>query len=980
MRALVVLFCSSLQVLVGSASYPYKWSNGAVNLTCNLGDPDGQAIFCPLPVIHNGYVLNVSSSREEDLYLNGTVLYYGCDFGRLPGHISMTTCMNGKWTPMPSCTAQTCPLAEKTHFGAILDGNPSLQPLSHAKYFAPEWSLPTNPFRVCAMDEQGTSYRWWDYNFAFKVPICRSYPVQYGHFEREFYEDGENAVVICTVGFTVNTVPRCSKGTWSSYNSTCIETPVHKNACQNGRVVKLKPGYTCDCDPGYEMHSTGVLHTCKDIDECARLFDLCDPDAACVNRVGGYTCECPPGKEPYIGQSDVDSSFLIQNVSCIWKMCASEQLHLKRHWITVDRKPYYRHSEVLQLLSGTFASSGNGMYAEFAAICLLGEWSVDKDPNQGEQSTLNPLKPCSKNLSDPDLRYHAGTALPLSRMRVSCKDSKKVMIGSEEIVCGHGKNWLSKPICVTGKFTAKWSNEPPKCIIASDGSNPSGVVYDGNYLSGNSTVNCTYTDCANGRCVFREGVKQCECLQGFHNVDGQCVPDSCSHTFCGHGSCMEEDGIAKCQCDPGFSRSPFCEVENPNMCPTCEPDHKCILVIGRNAGVAQHECACAVDGVIGKCRWNPCRNHNCGPHGECIPNNHTSLGYSCRCEEGWVGQECRSHISCVSTEDRYLCKNGGTCVVHSKDPPSCNCGSRLLTGTYIYTRAQYRIPGVLPFRFTGATCEEVNDPCKRVVCQNGGSCMPLLNGYFCHCKPGFTGPLCESQIDECVAQNPCQQGSCIQKSGKISCRCIAGWTGQYCEAQLDLCQDSNPCQHDHKCRGELPSTRICDCGSKHRGVHCEEGITYCQLEPCLNNGTCVEKFADGYSCSCEGEFTGANCETKIDLCAGWICENNGTCVVQEHHPFCLCQPGFFGKRCQNDPCHNMTCQHGGTCVPAEDGAMCHCPPNYTGTHCETFLDPCHNMTCQHEREMVQGTLGPRRCSMSANLMPLIYRYIPVHSQ
>ncbi|KAK5980481.1 hypothetical protein GCK32_012912 [Trichostrongylus colubriformis] len=67
------------------------------------------------------------------------------------------------------------------------------------------------------------------------------------------------------------------------------------------------------------MHSTGGLHTCEDTDECARLFDLCDPDATCVNRVGGYTCECPPWKELYIGQSDVDSSFLIQNVSCICK-------------------------------------------------------------------------------------------------------------------------------------------------------------------------------------------------------------------------------------------------------------------------------------------------------------------------------------------------------------------------------------------------------------------------------------------------------------------------------------------------------------------------------------------------------------------------------------------------------------------------------------------------------------------------------------
>lgn len=66
------------------------------------------------------------------------------------------------------------------------------------------------------------------------------------------------------------------------------------------------------------------------------------------------------------------------------------------------------------------------------------------------------------------------------------------------------------------------------------------------------------------------------------------------------------------------------------------------------------------------------------------------------------------------------------------------------------------------------------DPCKDVVCENGGACF---DGN-CQCAPGFSGEDCS--IDNCDALD-CQNGG-ICETG--TCDCPMEFTGRLCETRV----------------------------------------------------------------------------------------------------------------------------------------------------------------------------------------------------
>ncbi|XP_072545252.1 latent-transforming growth factor beta-binding protein 2-like [Salminus brasiliensis] len=67
------------------------------------------------------------------------------------------------------------------------------------------------------------------------------------------------------------------------------------NGCENGRCVRVREGYTCDCFDGYELDLSKMA--CIDINECKDISDsveLCK-NGVCSNTEGSYKCTCLPG-------------------------------------------------------------------------------------------------------------------------------------------------------------------------------------------------------------------------------------------------------------------------------------------------------------------------------------------------------------------------------------------------------------------------------------------------------------------------------------------------------------------------------------------------------------------------------------------------------------------------------------------------------------------------------------------------------------
>lgn len=71
--------------------------------------------------------------------------------------------------------------------------------------------------------------------------------------------------------------------------------------------------------------------------------------------------------------------------------------------------------------------------------------------------------------------------------------------------------------------------------------------------------------------------------------------------------------------------------------------------------------------------------------------------------------------------------------------------------------------------FRGKNCEENIDDCPGNLCENGATCIDIINGYTCACPPRFTGEFCGEDVDECsIRPSVCQNGAtCTNTFGNL---------------------------------------------------------------------------------------------------------------------------------------------------------------------------------------------------------------------
>ncbi|KAH1029878.1 hypothetical protein HUJ05_003031 [Dendroctonus ponderosae] len=298
--------------------------------------------------------------------------------------------------------------------------------------------------------------------------------------------------------------------------------------------------------------------------------------------------------------------------------------------------------------------------------------------------------------------------------------------------------------------------------------------------------------CQNGgTCINLPGTYQCQCTHGWIGVhcnrkSVDCVSGSAD--ICGHGICVPQNGEIgyKCICDSGWTSSgsnPACTVDvdeckqNHPPCST-SPLVQCINLPG--SFMCQHcppgytgngyYCADLNECELfnGGCSLNPyveCINtlgsKNCGP----CPAGYRGDGKTCTfsgiCNINNGG--CNILATCVhiptisETFVQCTCPAGYSgsgigpagCAKTTMSIPSCN-PNPCVHGICLISNVTQAVTCNCNEGFTGALCDQPNNPCARNPCWNGGTCNPRNNYRFtCSCLPGLVGRLCQRERQVC---------------------------------------------------------------------------------------------------------------------------------------------------------------------------------------------------------------------------------------
>uniref|UniRef100_A0A3P9CHJ1 Cubilin n=1 Tax=Maylandia zebra TaxID=106582 RepID=A0A3P9CHJ1_9CICH len=283
--------------------------------------------------------------------------------------------------------------------------------------------------------------------------------------------------------------------------------------------------------------------------------------------------------------------------------------------------------------------------------------------------------------------------------------------------------------------------------------------------------------------------------------------------------------------------------------------------------------------------------------------------------------------------------------------------------------------------------------CSSNPCQNGGTCLNLLNSYHCICPGNWGGPNCATDVNECQVYSGTSQGcqngaTCVNTAGSFTCSCPPEWHGTLCMMRYDDCRNagSDLCVHglcidaDRVIAGQPKYQCICESGWEAPAGNpaCVADVDECNLpnKPCSTNPAvpCYNTQGSFYCGACPSGWqgNGYSCQ-DVDECL----TNNGGCsttpMVQ-----CLntmgsfhcgpCPPGYEGdgKACtQSNICdtNNGGCYPLATCSssPGSSLPVCTCPPGYIGNgYGPTGCTQTSNI-CQTNNPCVNG-----QCDITSN--------------
>uniref|UniRef100_A0A915P0K2 EGF-like domain-containing protein n=1 Tax=Meloidogyne floridensis TaxID=298350 RepID=A0A915P0K2_9BILA len=76
----------------------------------------------------------------------------------------------------------------------------------------------------------------------------------------------------------------------------------------------------------------------------------------------------------------------------------------------------------------------------------------------------------------------------------------------------------------------------------------------------------------------------------------------------------------------------------------------------------------------------------------------------------------------------------------------------------------------------------------------------------------------------------------------------------------------------------------------------------------------------------------------FEVCTSNDCNGHGSCLGFRSAPFCSCNSGYLGFKCEDTACdNNLHCSGRGSCIGSVNQHFCFCNIGYSGSQCQTQL-------------------------------------------